>query len=238
MAHEKKILHLSGFDVELTRKKMKSLRMRVDAKLVRVSVPKRTAFHDIEAFVEQNRQWISAKQQEAKSLEKDNHRSLNDGEEVTIWGHKKAIASEHGITQSSRDRVQVLERGDVLVFRSLGLNAPSFEAKQKALDTFYRQQLKDTIPGLLDKWQEVVGVKANEWGVKKMKTRWGSCNIDHQRIWLNTELARWPIACLEYVVVHELTHILETNHTSRFWNLVEKSMPTWKTSHEMLNTVG
>ena len=70
MMHKKELLHLAGFDVELTRKKMKSLRIRVDAKFVRVSVPKRTAFHEIEAFVEQNRQWISTKQQEAKSLEK------------------------------------------------------------------------------------------------------------------------------------------------------------------------
>lgn len=237
MTHEKRLLNLAGFHVELTRKKMKNLRLRVDATSVRVSAPNRTPFYEVESFLTQNRQWIQVKQEEAQARQQCTRQSLADNEKVKVWGLEKNILSEHGYTSSSRNRVKIVEMDDTIVIRSLGFKELAYEEKQKALDEFYRQQVKNLIPGLLEKWQPIVGVEAKEWGTKKMKTRWGSCNIDRRRIWLNIDLARWPIGCLEYVVVHELTHIIETNHTQRFWQLVEKAMPQWKTFHNMLKVV-
>ena len=78
-------------------------------------------------------------------------------------------------------------------------------------------------------------VKVSEWRIRKMKTRWGSCNFQRKRIWLNLELARWPLACLEYVVVHEMTHLIEPTHNQRFWGILDKVMPEWKTIDKRLN---
>lgn len=103
------------------------------------------------------------------------------------------------------------------------------------LNQWYRQQIKQLIPDLLTKWEPVVGVQAAEWGIKKMKTRWGTCNIGAKRIWLNLELAKKPIQCLEYILVHELVHLLERRHNDRFRDLMDKFMPQWRLHRGTLN---
>ncbi|WP_205747628.1 SprT family zinc-dependent metalloprotease [Desulforhopalus sp. IMCC35007] len=102
------------------------------------------------------------------------------------------------------------------------------------LNDWYRVQLKKRIPSLLDKWQSKIGVEASSWGVKRMKTRWGSCNIGSKRIWLNLELAKKPPECLEYVLVHELVHLLERHHNDRFRGFRDRFMPTWRVARGVL----
>ena len=92
------------------------------------------------------------------------------------------------------------------------------------------------IPPLLAKWQPVIGVQASGWGVKKMKTQWGSCNPAARRLWFNLELAKKPVKCLEYIVVHELVHLLERNHTDRFTTLMDGFMPNWRVCRDVLNS--
>jgi predicted metal-dependent hydrolase len=91
------------------------------------------------------------------------------------------------------------------------------------------------IPRLLDKWQTKVGVQVTAWGVKKMKTKWGSCNVDSRRVWLNLELAKKPARCLEYIVVHELVHLLERHHNERFTALMDGLLPAWRVRRRELN---
>ena len=110
------------------------------------------------------------------------------------------------------------------------------EHRQRILQRWYRQHLRTLIPSLLEKWQEVLGVRANEFGIKKMKTKWGTCNIEARRIWVNLELAKKPVSCLEYIVVHELTHLLERNHTERFTAIMDRHLPTWRMSRKELNS--
>lgn len=112
----------------------------------------------------------------------------------------------------------------------------SKESKEKLLTEWYREQLKRIIPELLEKWQPVIGQNANDWGVKKMKTKWGSCNIEQRRVWLNLELAKKPIECLEYILVHELVHFYERNHNQRFKDILEKAMPNWQARRRLLNS--
>lgn len=104
------------------------------------------------------------------------------------------------------------------------------------LADWYRGQLKAMIPTMLSKWQPALGVQAADWGVKKMKTKWGSCNVKTGRIWLNLELAKKPESCLEYIVLHELLHLLERNHTERFTALMDGFMPDWRSRRAMLNS--
>ena len=111
----------------------------------------------------------------------------------------------------------------------------SQKQKRNLLGQWYRERLTAQIPKLISKWEPIMRVKVSEWRIRKMKTRWGSCNFQRKRIWLNLELARWPLACLEYVVVHEMTHLIEPTHNQRFWGILDKVMPEWKTIDKRLN---
>lgn len=102
---------------------------------------------------------------------------------------------------------------------------------------WYRTQLKDIVPQLIEKWEKVLGVKANSWGVKQMKTKWGACNIEEKRIWLNLELAKKPKSSLEYIIVHELVHLLERNHNEVFVNYMNQFMPNWRQHKDELNSL-
>jgi len=100
---------------------------------------------------------------------------------------------------------------------------------------WYRGELKAVSASLLASWQEKIGVKVGSWGVKRMKTRWGTCNRNAQRIWLNSELVKKPVGCIEYVIVHELLHLIEKKHNQRFVDLMTKYLPKWRSSKEALN---
>jgi predicted metal-dependent hydrolase len=95
--------------------------------------------------------------------------------------------------------------------------------------------MKSLVPDLITRWQPVIGVRVADWGIKKMKTRWGSCNVRDQRVWLNLELAKKPPHCLEYVLVHEMVHLLERHHNERFKALMDQFMPQWRLYRDKLN---
>lgn len=109
------------------------------------------------------------------------------------------------------------------------------EKMKTILDNWYRERLKEIVPGLIAKWEKKIQVQVNEFGIKRMKTRWGTCNRDAKRIWLNLELARKSGECLEYIVVHEMVHLLERNHNYRFISLMNGFMPKWRFYKEELN---
>ncbi len=109
------------------------------------------------------------------------------------------------------------------------------EQREAVLLRWHREQLKVLIPPLLEKWQPILGVHVADWGIKKMKTKWGSCNPASRRVWFNLELAKKPVQCLEYIVVHELVHLLERHHNERFAALLETHLPQWRQYREMLS---
>lgn len=111
----------------------------------------------------------------------------------------------------------------------------SIEQRQHILNEWYCKQLKNQIPVLIDKWEKIVGVTVLDWGIKQMKTKWGTCNIEQKRIWINLELAKKPTHCLEYIVLHEMIHLLERHHNDRFLAYLDKFMPQWKLYKEELN---
>ncbi len=115
--------------------------------------------------------------------------------------------------------------------------ATSHEKKQAVLDAWYRERIKEAAPPLIAKWERIIGVKSGRFFVQKMKTKWGSCNPGPKSIRLNTDLARKPLQCLEYIVAHELTHLLERHHNDRFTALMDAHMPQWRQYREMLNSL-
>lgn len=113
----------------------------------------------------------------------------------------------------------------------------SKEGKARIMNEWYRKELKKQIPPLIEKWEKEICVHANKWGVKQMRTKWGACNTDAKRIWINLELAKKPKICLEYIIVHELIHLLERNHNDRFIAYLEQFMPKWRLYRDELNSL-
>jgi predicted metal-dependent hydrolase len=109
------------------------------------------------------------------------------------------------------------------------------DKRDAVLQNWYRTQLKAQLPALVDKWEPIVGVRVADTRIKRMKTRWGSCRVESRRIWLNLELAKKPVACLEYILVHEMIHLLERHHTDRFRELMDRFMPNWRIYRDELN---
>ena len=109
------------------------------------------------------------------------------------------------------------------------------EQRETILLRWHRDQLKVLIAPLLDKWRPIIGVRVAAWGIKKMKTKWGSCNPAARRVWINLELAKKPVQCLEYIVVHELVHLREQHHGDRFTTLMDEYLPRWRQTRRVLN---
>ena len=131
---------------------------------------------------------------------------------------------QHALTESSTANSPLLLWGI----------AQTFTLSPDDTIAYYRQQLSDVIPSLFDKWQPIVGARANEVRLKKMHTRWGSCNTCVRRVWLSVYLPAYPIECTEYVIVHELCHLHHPNHSSAFWQTVATAMPDYQHWHNML----
>ena len=100
--------------------------------------------------------------------------------------------------------------------------------REKVLYNWYRDMLKAKLPALVDKWESKIRVKVSELRLRKMKTKWGTCNIRDRRIWLSLELAKYPESILEFILVHEMVHFLERRHNKRFYELMDKYLPDWK----------
>lgn len=112
----------------------------------------------------------------------------------------------------------------------------STEQRLAVLDRWYRHQLRALLEPMLTNWEVTVGVSPTFWGIKRMKTKWGACNHQNGRIWFNSELAKKPVACIEYIVVHELIHLLEPTHAEQFIALLDQHLPDWRSRRTLLNS--
>jgi len=216
-------LIIEGINVQLVRKRVKYLRLVISPPegRVRVSVPAYLPDDLVWMFLQARLDWIREKQARfAGSIGQISPQFIT-GEQHWLFG--KACTLEV-IERAGTQRVS--GQGDSLVMSVRP--GSSAVGRGKLLDDFYRAELKCLLPGLLDKWQARVGRTVTAWGIKKMKTRWGTCNVNKRRIWLNLELAKRPLAALEYVVVHELVHLLERGHNERFRSLLDCFMPDWR----------
>jgi predicted metal-dependent hydrolase len=218
--------------IEVARKEIKHLYIRVDRQdgRIRVSAPRRMSDAAIHEAIRRNRSWIERRRQRIATQPKIEAPALETGTCVLVFGEPRRLAI---VTGSGHQGVRLREDG-VLEMR---MHSEGDHGQREALlDTWYRAQLQNRIPELIRTWEPVMGVSVAEWGVRKMRTRWGSCNIRARRIWLNLELVRRPISCLEYVVVHEMVHLLERGHNRRFYMFMDKFLPDWRDARALLNT--
>jgi predicted metal-dependent hydrolase len=173
--------------------------------------------------------WIRRQQQKFEAQPRQSKREMVSGESHFFQGRRYRI------------RVVFHDGPATVVLRNMRTmeirvrSGASAEQRLKVIERWYREQLKAMVPALLEKWQPLLGVRVPDWGIKKMKTKWGSCSIDAGRIWLNLELAKKPVQCVEYVVVHEMVHLVERHHNDRFIALMDRNIPHWRTYREELN---
>jgi predicted metal-dependent hydrolase len=172
--------------------------------------------------------WIRKQQEKMRSQEREAPREYLDRESRYLWGKRYLFKVEH---QEAAPAVQVLHSRIVLTARP---DIPE-DKKRAIVAEWYRGQLKDTVPLFIAKWEPLIGVKVAKFFVQSMKTRWGNCNPKERRIRLNTELAKKPRECLEYIVVHEMVHLLEPTHNRQFVALMDRFMPKWHFYRDVLS---
>jgi len=222
---------VAGIKVEVVRKDIKNLHLGVYPPngRVRVAAPLVVSDEAVRLAVIDKLGWI--KRQRAKFAEqpRQSKREMVNGESHYFLGRRYRLRVHE---QAAPASVAVRGIASLNLFVRPG---SSTEQREAVLLRWHREQLKALIPPLLEKWQPALGVQVAAWGIRKMKTKWGSCNPTSRRVWFNLELAKKPVACLEYIVVHELVHLLERHHNERFTALVEAHMPLWRQYQEMLN---
>ena len=216
-------VEVGGVEVEVIRKNIKNLHLSVrppDGR-VRVSAPRSVDDEAVRLALVSRLGWIRKKQRMFREGECQPEREVVSGESHYFRGKKYRLEVEE---RDGPARITV--RGECL--RMSVRPGTNREGREKVLNDWYRQDVKDEIPALIGQWEPVMGVSVAEWGAKRMKTRWGSCNIRARRIWLNSELAKRPPGCLEYVLVHEMVHLLERGHGAAFKSLMDRFLPAWR----------
>ena len=225
-------LTISDIEVQVHRKNVKNLNLRVypAKKEVKISVPKRAPETVIHTFIESRASWIKEHLHRVPAKKVRPKSEFETGETVFVWGKPFAL----NVIQREKPP-EVYIRNDHELFLQVRPGADSSK-KEQVLNEWYRKQLKASIPNLIAKWEPVMGVSVSEFGVKRMKTRWGTCNIRARRIWLNLELAKKRPEFLEYVVVHEMVHLLERLHNKRFYAYMTQFFPQWRSLKKELNS--
>lgn len=217
------IIEFDGIVIEVVKKPIKNMILRIyppDGAL-KISAPLHYKEQVIREFLQKKSDWITKQRNRMTEHLIEKEPILNTGSTVFFKGEQHLlIVHEH----SGPPHILCHER---FIYCYLPPNPPQIQINN-LLDRWYKEEMTSILPTLLDKWESIIGVAVTQWGIKKMKTRWGSCNPRARRIWLNSNLIKKPISCLEYVLVHELVHLLEASHNQRFYQLMDRFMPQWR----------
>lgn len=217
--------------VDIVRKDIKNLHLAVYPPngRVRVAAPLLVDDEAVRLAVVSKLGWIRRQQLKFAEQERQSEREYVSGESHFFQGKRYLL---NVIYQEGSPKVSVRNNTKIDLFVRPGSN---ISQRERVMLAWYRRELKLAIPPLLTKWETIIGVDAVEWGIKKMKTKWGTCNIEARRIWINLELIKKPIHCLEYIIVHELVHLLERHHNDRFKEYMDSFLPSWRLLRDELN---
>lgn len=231
MTTDQRHITVRGISVEIVRKDIKHLHLGVypPSGRVRVASPSRLDDDAVRLVVISRLGWIRRQQAEFAQQDRQSQREFVTGESHYFWGRRYRIDMiEHNGPPAVR-----LPNNTTMELRVRP--GSDREVREAVLHRWYRHQLRAELPALVAKWQPKVGVIVNDVRIKKMKTRWGSCNAGAGRIWLNLELVKKPPSCLAYILVHEMVHFLERHHNERFRALMDALMPQWRLYKDELN---
>lgn len=226
-------LLVGDIEIDLVKKDIKNLHLSVhppDGR-VRISAPLRMNEEAVRLFAISKLSWIKKQRAKFKNQPRQPVREFLSGESHYYQGQRYLL---NVITTKKKQRVELDGSSQMNLYVREGARK---EQREKVMREWYRRQLKAQIPALIEKWEKRIGVEVNSWGVRQMKTKWGSCNTTAKRIWINLELAKKPPQCLEYIVVHEMVHLLERTHNERFVAYLDQYLPHWRNLKEELNSL-
>ena len=224
---------IGGISVEIIQKaNLKNMYLRIFPPDGTVTVSCSTEFkeEEIRLFILNKLPEIVKARSRMLAQPRQTKREYVSGESYYLWGKPYRLQVVYEGTHSK------LEKTPNKFILTVPENAAT-EQREKVLTEWYRGELKRTLDNIIPACEKKTGICADEYSIRNMKTRWGTCNIGARRIWLNLQLVKKPVKCLEYVLIHELTHLLEKNHTNRFYALVEEFCPTWKEARSLLATM-
>lgn len=226
-------LSVGDLEVEVTRKSVRSIRIVIEPPegRVRVSAPWRVSNEEVRAALVERLGWIAKHRQRMASLRRSPRLEYVEGESLRCFGRDFVL---HEVPGARKTRAR-LEPEAAVVWLSTREGADRDE-RAAAIEACWREALLSCLPALAAKWEPLLGVHAGRWGCRRMTSRWGSCNTRTGRISLNLELARRHPACLEYVVVHELAHLLEPGHGPRFKAILDRALPDWRAREKLLSS--
>jgi len=231
MTIETRRIVVNGLPVQIVRKDIKNLHLGVYPPhgRVRVAAPLRVSDKAVRLAVISKLGWIKRQQGRFDAQPRQSEREMVSGESHYFLGrrYRLRLIPSHGPA-----KVIVRSPATLELHAGAGLNAGQ---REKILRSWYRERFKEMIPALVERWQNKLGIRAEQWSIRKMKTKWGACNAEAGRIWLNLELAKKPVQCLEYIIVHELVHLLERRHNERFNTLMSEFLPQWRTRRAELS---
>lgn len=231
MNTERQCIEIRGLEVEIVRKDIKNLHVGVYPPngRVRVAAPTRLNNDAVRLAVISRLGWLRRQQAKFQQQERQSQREMVSGETHFVQGRRfrldviKKDEAAKVVPRTTRRLELFVHPGD------------GRECRERVLDRWYREYLREQIAELVSKWEPRIGVQVTEWGIRKMKTRWGTCNREARRICVNLELAKKSPACLEFIVVHEMVHLIERHHTDRFRELMDEALPPWRQYRELLN---
>ena len=223
-------IHVGDMAVDVVRKDIKNVHLSVHPPTGRVTIaaPTRMTLDTIRVFAISKLAWIRQQQRKLQAQERETPREFLPRESHYVWGRRYLLT----VIEGDQPATVTLSHSRIV----LRVRPGADRAKRQAiLDEWYREQIKKAVPPLVAKWEPLMDVKVARIHVQRMKTKWGSCNAAAGAIRLNTDLAKKPRECLEYLVVHEMAHLLEPTHNARFVAVMDRFMPKWRSFREALN---
>lgn len=219
-----------GIDVDVVYKDIKHLHIGVypPEGRVRIAAPRRLDDDQVRLAVVQRLTWIKRQREQLRSVERQTEREMVTGESHYVWGVRRRLKV---VERPGRAHLEI--DGERLTLYVAAETPPA--KRREYLDEWYREQLRQALPGLIAKWEQRLGVTVPKWTIRRMKTKWGSCNRETRHVWFNVELAKKHPDCLEYIVVHEMTHYFERNHGDPFVDLMNQHLPDWESRRRLLN---
>lgn len=225
------LINTGDIKVNVKFKKIKHVYLRVkppDGKVL-VSAPEHLKIRDVRNFVISRLDWIKKQADTIQARENAASCKYIEGEIHYVWGKRYQLA----LQEKEQAPSVMLEHDRIVVTTRPGAHR---DKRQAVLEKWRRDQIRKAALDLIKKWEKIMGVHVEKLFTRRMKTRWGSCNTSRRTIRLNTRLATKPLECLEYIIVHELAHLLEPSHNDRFKNLMNKFLPGWPRYRSMLNS--
>ncbi len=223
-------LSIGDVSVDVVFKDIKNIHLSVHPPTgrIRIAAPARMKLDTIRVYAISKLDWIRKEQGKLLAQERETEREYIDRESHYLWGRRFLLRINEVDAPPS---VTLLHSEILLSVRPE--NNP--EKRAEVLSAWYRQAVRDAVKPMIPEWEKMIGVKVNQLFVQRMKTRWGSCNHAKGNIRLNTELAKKPKKCLEYILAHEMVHLLEASHNERFRRLMDQFMPQWRHHRDELN---